>query len=476
MCDISGPTRESKGADGKETAAPNGLSLAWISLPKGVRGIGEKFAAKPVTSTASMKVPIYTSPDRYGFGRQPALFAYAVAAVAVGGAVVATLGLGSAVKNIPTLFFCSVVLSSWFGGVGPGIFAGLLSAIALDYYFIPPIYALGISIEEAPDMIAFVASAFFVSWLSGEQKRARHSPREARNKLDAKVCEKASKLGQTEDQLQIGTAPRRTAEKRITGEPTTPITDEPRKRIAQTEELVRDFCSQTPAAEKIEAGLLYGAGESVAHVPTLHPVQESVLLRQGDYWTVQYQGQIARFKATRGLQYLASLLGHPGREFHVSELIASVTEGPAAFGAGSASGTSTEDENQMRSVRFQDAGPILDARAKAEYACRLAELREALDDAERLNDLELASRVQQERDCIADQLARAVGLGGRNRKAASHAERARSAVTKSIKNSIHKVAEAMPALGRHLGNRIKTGYFCSYNPHPDRPVWWELES
>jgi Domain of unknown function (DUF4118) len=492
MCDISDPTRESKGADGKETAAANRLSLAWISLPKDggfIRGIGEKFAAKPVTSTASMKAPIYTNPDRYGFGPQPALFAYAVAAVAVGGAVVATLGLGSAVKNTPTLFFCSIVLSSWFGGVGPGIFAGLLSAIALDYYFIPPIYALGISIEEAPDMIAFVASAFIVSWLSGEQKLAKHSVREAWDKLDAKACEKTSKLGQTQDRSQVRTAPRRTAEeglrrthakaarvKLITGEPTAPITDERTERIAQTGELVRAFSSQTPAAEKIEAGLLYDVGESVAHAPTLHPVQEAVFLRQGDYWTVQYQGQIARFKASRGLQYLASLLGHPGREFHVSELIAPVRKGSVAPGADSASGTSTEDESQMRPVRFQDAGPILDTRAKAEYACRLAELREALDDAERLNDLELAARVQQERDCIADQLALAVGLGGRTRKAGSHAERARSAVTKSIKDSIHKIAEAMPALGRHLGTRIKTGYFCSYNPHPDRPVWWKLAS
>jgi K+-sensing histidine kinase KdpD len=79
-----------------------------------------------------------------------ALFGYAVALIAVGGAVVATLELGSAMKHTPTLFFCSVALSSRLGGVWPGIFGGLLSAISLDYYFIPPLYALGISLEEAP--------------------------------------------------------------------------------------------------------------------------------------------------------------------------------------------------------------------------------------------------------------------------------------------------------------------------------------
>jgi RHS repeat-associated protein len=44
-----------------------------ISLPKGggaVRGIGEKFAANPVTGTGSISIPIATSPGRSGFGPQ----------------------------------------------------------------------------------------------------------------------------------------------------------------------------------------------------------------------------------------------------------------------------------------------------------------------------------------------------------------------------------------------------------------------
>src|ERR1700756_5252023 len=47
-----------------------------ISLPKGggaLRGIGEKFAANPVTGTGSMTVPIAASPGRSGFGPQLSL-------------------------------------------------------------------------------------------------------------------------------------------------------------------------------------------------------------------------------------------------------------------------------------------------------------------------------------------------------------------------------------------------------------------
>src|SRR5881397_2387377 len=51
-------------------------SVPSISLPKGggaIRGIGEKFAANPVTGTGSMTVPIATSPGRSGFGPQLSL-------------------------------------------------------------------------------------------------------------------------------------------------------------------------------------------------------------------------------------------------------------------------------------------------------------------------------------------------------------------------------------------------------------------
>ena len=52
------------------------ISAPSISLPKGggaIRGIGEKFASNSVNGTASLTVPIVTSPGRGGFGPQLAL-------------------------------------------------------------------------------------------------------------------------------------------------------------------------------------------------------------------------------------------------------------------------------------------------------------------------------------------------------------------------------------------------------------------
>ena len=143
------------------------------------------------------------------------LSSYVVAALSVGIAVVITLNFGSGIKHSATLFFCSVMLSSWYGGLWPGVFAALLSVIALDYYFIPPLYALGISLEEAPDMIVFVATALFISWLSGEQKRAKESLRQARDVLDAKVQERTAELKRANEQLQSEITEREAAEERL---------------------------------------------------------------------------------------------------------------------------------------------------------------------------------------------------------------------------------------------------------------------
>src|SRR2546422_5324039 len=70
--------QETQGDATKDTATQTPQMLApTISLPKGggaIRGIGEKFAANPVTGTGSLTVPIYTSPGRSGFGPQLSLF------------------------------------------------------------------------------------------------------------------------------------------------------------------------------------------------------------------------------------------------------------------------------------------------------------------------------------------------------------------------------------------------------------------
>jgi hypothetical protein len=70
-----------------------------------------------------------------------------------------------------------------------------------------------------------------------------------------------------------------------------------------------------------------------------------------------------------------------------------------------------------------DAGELLDATAKAAYKARLGELAAELEEAERCSDPGRAAKASTERDFLVGELPRAVGLGGRDRRAASHAGR-----------------------------------------------------
>jgi hypothetical protein len=198
--------------------------------------------------------------------------------------------------------------------------------------------------------------------------------------------------------------------------------------------------------------------------------EECLFLRQNDYWIIRYQGHTAFVKSARGLHYLAFLLRNSGREFHVRELLARPLDASTPLAAVALHG----DVMSGLYVGVHADIPVLDAQAKAECKRRLNELRQDLNEAERFNDLQRMTEAQNELRAIADYLASAVGLWGRDRKTLSDTERARCAVTKCIKRAIRQIGEAIPSLGYHLDTRIKTGYFCSYNPHPDRAVDWKF--
>ena len=72
------------------------------------------------------------------------------------------------------------------------------------------------------------------------------------------------------------------------------------------------------------------------------------------------------------------------------------------------------------------------------------------------------------------ELAGAVGLSGRDRPAASSAERARVSVTKAIRTAIKRIAEHEPGLAQHLDQAITTGALCRYDPPERDPVDWQL--
>ena len=157
---------------------------------------------------------------------------------------------------------------------------------------------------------------------------------------------------------------------------------------------------------------------------------------------------MCRLRDAKGLHHIAQLLGRPGEYIAASDLLAALERGAAPQAAGSSNG------QMARSVG--DAGPVLDGRARTAYRRLVDELRVTLDEAERFNDTGRAASARTEIEFIEDQLAAAVGLWGRDRRAASVTERARLTVTKRIKGVLERVNRRHPALGEHLTRTIRT--------------------
>jgi hypothetical protein len=156
---------------------------------------------------------------------------------------------------------------------------------------------------------------------------------------------------------------------------------------------------------------------------------------------IEHGGQAVTVKDSRGMQLLARLVERPNEEIHV---LALASDEPGA------------------SLLESSAGEAIDETARKAYRARLSELEDEVASAERRGDKARASKLERERESLASELARAVGLGGRARQAGSATERARVNVQRRLKDAIGKVAEVDAELGRFFERGVRTGTFCCF--------------
>jgi pimeloyl-ACP methyl ester carboxylesterase len=193
--------------------------------------------------------------------------------------------------------------------------------------------------------------------------------------------------------------------------------------------------------------------------------QANVLRRDGEYWTVAYAGLVVTLRDSKGLHDIARLLAAPGREIHVLDLVA-----PAASAA---AGSVVDALDAGLNFGRPAAERVIDDTALAAYKQRIEELNEDIDEAASRGDGEAAAKARRELDTLVDQLASAYGLGGTVRRIPDHAERARKAVTRRIRDAIARIDRVHPVLGRHLNASLHTGVFCSYTP--ERDASWAIQ-
>jgi C4-dicarboxylate-specific signal transduction histidine kinase len=144
--------------------------------------------------------------------RPPVIWSYGLAVLSVTAALIIARWPASHLQDAQvSLFLCAVMVSAWFGGGRPGLLAAALSALAFDYYFLPPIYTLSIKAGEVPRLIAFGVSALFVGSLSAAQRSATESLRRSRDDLNGTLQD----LQRTNTALEAESRERKRAEEAL---------------------------------------------------------------------------------------------------------------------------------------------------------------------------------------------------------------------------------------------------------------------
>ena len=188
-------------------------------------------------------------------------------------------------------------------------------------------------------------------------------------------------------------------------------------------------------------------GPAPAGDPPERPAAVATLRTDGTCWTATFDGTSSRLADTKGLRYLAELIAEPGRERHALDLVDRI-EG-------------VQPGVDRRALG--DAGPLLDARARAPTAdgsrsCAPTSpmrWRPALDTAEA-------------RQAELDELVAPAGPGVRTRgPGPARGVGRRTGPTERHPGAAlgdRRLADALPAGRRGARSGVRTGMYCVYLP------------
>ena len=107
----------------------------------------------------------------------PAVWRYGLSVLLVAICTAVTMPLQ--VYGVRTsLFFPAVLLSTWYGGTGPGLLAVLLSTLSINFFFTEPFFEFQFSVQDIPTTVAFLLSALIISSWSAARQRAENRLRD----------------------------------------------------------------------------------------------------------------------------------------------------------------------------------------------------------------------------------------------------------------------------------------------------------
>lgn len=151
--------------------------------------------------------------NAFDYPDRSAVAGYSAALGCVLLATLVTLALRPALEpSLFPLYIAAVMISAWFGGLGPGLAATIVAVVATEWFFAhaaQPLRPLHGTVRVA----LFAMVALLISSLTAARKRAEEALRQAHAELEHRVRERTTELAAANDNLRIEIGERERAEK-----------------------------------------------------------------------------------------------------------------------------------------------------------------------------------------------------------------------------------------------------------------------
>lgn len=93
-------------------------------------------------------------------------------------------------STVVALFYLAIIITTWYGGIRPGIFAIVLSTLAINYFFTPPLYKFTIADpSSAIRLIVFGIIAFIINLLSNNLRESKQTVEQLSQRLQEESAE-----------------------------------------------------------------------------------------------------------------------------------------------------------------------------------------------------------------------------------------------------------------------------------------------
>lgn len=86
-------------------------------------------------------------------------------------------------------FFAAVMASAWLGGKAPGWLAVILSTLAVDYVFTPPLHTLALHRRYKLFLPTIAVVSMLASWFNSWRNRTEASLKQVRDELEERAVE-----------------------------------------------------------------------------------------------------------------------------------------------------------------------------------------------------------------------------------------------------------------------------------------------